>query len=166
MNSWRTKIIPTREDRNFQWTQPSDRLKRGKWYIHVHQIKIYNQKLGTRWLGTRRLIKKLEAAFGKSYHPRNEVYRRTSPLQNMNNPNWNSNNYFNQRPMLSYPQTRVLYQNHAMVPSQNIQHPQFQPVTQLNQQMRPVNLKNRFFQQPAQQGMGWNPRMNIITLYE
>ena len=49
---------------------PSSRLKQGKYYAHVHQVKIYNRSIGTRWLGTRRFIKKLVTAFGSSYYPK------------------------------------------------------------------------------------------------
>ena len=57
---------------------PSSRLLTGKYYLHAHQVKIYNPKLGTRWLGTGRLIRKLVAAFGSSYHPKQET-KKNSP---------------------------------------------------------------------------------------
>ena len=63
---------------------PSSKLEAGKWYLHVHQIKIYNQEHGSRWLGTRRLVYKLKKTFGEAYHPRPSfltTYSQPSPVQ-------------------------------------------------------------------------------------
>ena len=42
---------------------PSSKLVVGKWYLHAHQVKIYNQALGSRWLGTKKLVYKLKMTF-------------------------------------------------------------------------------------------------------
>ena len=56
-------------------SEPCSRLIEGKYYIHVHQVKMNNPRIGTRWLGTTRLVKKLKEAFGSSYNPK--------PIKNM-----------------------------------------------------------------------------------
>ena len=32
-------------------SEPSSRLKTGKFYLYFHQLKIYNPEIGSRWLG-------------------------------------------------------------------------------------------------------------------
>ena len=41
----RRQKLAVKIDRN----QPSSRLKKGKFYLHVHQKKIWNPELGFRW---------------------------------------------------------------------------------------------------------------------
>eukprot|EP00495_Collosphaeridae_sp_1-RS-2012_P004739 TRINITY_DN4020_c0_g1_i1.p1 TRINITY_DN4020_c0_g1~~TRINITY_DN4020_c0_g1_i1.p1 ORF type:complete len:104 (+),score=7.55 TRINITY_DN4020_c0_g1_i1:211-522(+) len=62
--------------------EPSSRLKTGKWYAHVHQAKIYNSNVGSRWLGTGRLVQKLRDTFREAYYPRIEKPKDRTPRNN------------------------------------------------------------------------------------
>ena len=58
--------------------EPSSRLQKGRWYIHVHQIKIQSPSDNPRvWrkLNTTKLIRSLRSTFGPLYHPRNRQTR-------------------------------------------------------------------------------------------
>ena len=53
--------------------EPSSRLQKGRWYIHVHQIKIQlpsDNPRAWRKLHTAKLIRNLRSTFGLLYHPR------------------------------------------------------------------------------------------------
>ena len=58
--------------------EPSSRLQTGRWYIHVHQIKIQlpsdNPRV-RRKLHTAKLIRSLRSTFGPLYHPRTRQTR-------------------------------------------------------------------------------------------
>ena len=59
--------------------QPCSRLTPGKWYTHVHQVKLKTRVNGlTEWSKLRsiRLIKTLRRTFGENYHPRSNDYQR------------------------------------------------------------------------------------------
>ena len=61
--------------------EPSSRLTAGKWYIHVHQVKMKLNIIGlTQWslLRLTRLIKILRRTFGQNYHPRSYDYKQYS----------------------------------------------------------------------------------------
>ena len=62
-------------------SEPSSKMQKGKWYAHVHQIKIYNPKFGTRWLGTSRLIRKLKQKFGSRYFPKQNYAIYSRPMK-------------------------------------------------------------------------------------
>ena len=145
--------------------EPCSRLEVGKYYLHVHQIKIYNPELGTRWLGTRRLIQKLVRAFGCKYHPKQRSVKpptRAKQTRQLNT-DWNNPAHIPIRPLLNnwngqpnkvlekpdvFPQSQ-----HQLYATQNLAgyKPQFpaQPGLQA-----PVFMNQRFFPLPAQQGMG------------
>ena len=70
---------------NIKRNGPNYGLETGKWYTHAHQVKIYNLKIGSRWLGTKNLVRKLRTAFGSAYNPRfrkNQIPRGQSRSKN------------------------------------------------------------------------------------
>ena len=65
--------------------EPSSRLQKGRWYLHVHQIKFLiggNKSHEWRSLDTKRLIRKLRSTFGSYYHPRLNQQRSWSSKYN------------------------------------------------------------------------------------
>ena len=63
---------------------PSSKHKKGRFYIHVYQVKVNNPNIGTRWLGTGRLTKQLKSAFGSQYHPKQRLRKPIVPYTQSN----------------------------------------------------------------------------------
>ena len=142
---------------NIKRSGPSCALEVGKWYIHAHQVKIYNPELGTRWLGTRRLVNRLQKTFGNAYNPRiksnNRVQINTSKNRNkpINIVNQNNNvfahvNKRNRPPsnVLSFPTKFAPWQILKKPSAMNNDH--FEPTT--------ARKGEHFFQQANRRNMG------------
>ena len=133
--------------------KPSSKLKNGKYYLHVHQIKIYNPEIGTRWLGTGRLIRKLVNAFGNKYHPKHKIGSNQTPTSKANyQVVQRKPQILNQTPVLTHHRNRNLYSNYANVSLPPQQQPLF--AAPFIHPSRPDALNRGFFPVPVQQGMG------------
>ena len=146
----RRQKLAVKIDRN----EPSSRLKIGKYYLHVHQIKIYNPALGTRWLGTGRLIRKLINTFGAKYHPKQKLMSQQKPsaVQFKNLSGRRKAPHSIQTPVFRRYQHGNDHQNYTPIPV-HLQHNQ-QFVPQLNLAYKPTPQNPCFFQTPAPHGMG------------
>ena len=136
-------------------SEPSSRLKKGKFYLHVHQIKIYNPEIGTRWLGTGRLIKKLMSTFGAKYHPRKKASNNTqyqTTVNTINRVNHNYQKYSSQMPVFLNHQKQHPYPKFSTRPVLIQQQPQI--ASNINQPIRNTEQNCSFFRVPVQQGMG------------
>ena len=136
-------------------SEPCSRLKQGKYYIHVHQIKICNPKIGTRWLGTRRLIQKLVEAFGSRYHPKQKNHSHEIPIVEKNNVRVNHPHpqYMStQQPLIPNQQSQNIYTRWTPGPIYHANQPHY--AFQYNQPSRVVEQNRVFFQRQVQQGVG------------
>ena len=144
-----------------QRSEPSSKLKAGKYYVHAYQVKIYNPELGSRWLGTSRLVQKLKRKFGSAYHPRpNRVL-----TSNQDNPHHHSlqQTTLNQQ---SIPLQREYQKNQYQPVDQNQVNAQLiqnaiqmnQPRSVYNSQKNQFqNFKNPSFNGPLYQQQGFFP---------
>ena len=116
-----------------QRSGPNSKLKTGKFYIHAYQIKIYNPKEGSRWLGTGRLVQKLKRRFGAAYHPRPNRSQQRVNLQPQQNQNVGQpikiNSQISEQPQIKRMINNRLVNNpevsYANVARQNQQYPHY-----------------------------------------
>ena len=124
----------------------SSRLEVGKWYLHVHQVKILNPELGTRWLGTGRLIQRLKAVFGDAYYPRPKSSLSKAEFFNSNQLKSAMPRTVRENPVSRKRGPLLLSHPNPFAPWQIIKNPQ-----QVSTKLIPEAQKQCFFPQPVEQ---------------